>query len=173
MNSFIFFSKGTFSPFTLKIAKLSKPPFCKLFTWVTEENKVQLAVLDADDIHSETYLGFGQSQKHCCKLCLLVALLLSLSFSLPPSRCPSALWSIILIVLEIYSEISLLTPSALELNEWSVKLMGQIQSFLVTHFTPHAHPHTHMCSLASAHISVSLSLTMQNNIRLWSQLYEP
>lgn len=47
--------------------------------------------------------------------------------------------SVAAIVGVIYSEISLLTPTALVLNERPVKLMGQIQSFLVTHFTTHAH----------------------------------
>lgn len=43
------------------------------------------------------------------------------------------------IVAEIYSEISLLTPTAPVFNERPVKLMGQIQSFLVTQFTTHTH----------------------------------
>lgn len=49
--------------------------------------------------------------------------------------------SLAAIVAEIYSEISLLTPTAPVLNDRPVKLMGQIQSFLVTQFTTHDHTH--------------------------------
>lgn len=55
--------------------------------------------------------------------------------------------SVAAIVGVIYSEISLLTPTALVLNERPVKLMGQIQSFLVTHFTTHAHTRAHTLQL--------------------------
>lgn len=54
-----------------------------------------------------------------------------------------SLWFTIVIVVEIYSEISLLTSAALVLNEWPVKLMGQIQSFLVTHSSSHTCTHSH------------------------------
>ena len=69
-----------------------------------------------------------------------------------------------MIVVKIYSEISLLTPAAQVLNEWSVKLMGQIQSSLVTHFTPHTHTHTCITSLLSfseahTHLPVSRSVS--------------
>lgn len=94
-----------------------------------------------------------------------------------------SLRSINVIVVEIYSEISLLTPTALVLNEWPVKLMGQIQSFLVTHFTLRTHTHSFLCTTSLSlflahthtylhtHLPVSLSLTFQSSIRNWSQLY--
>ena len=66
----------------------------------------------------------------------------------------SALWSIILIVVEIYSELSLLTPAALVLNEWPVKLMGQSQSFLVAYFIPHMQTYSH--ALPPFHLSSCL-----------------
>lgn len=95
-------------------------------------NKVQLA--DWQQIKCFLELGLGESQEQCCKLC----------FS---SRSSSLSVSVAAIVGEIYSEISLLTPTALVLNERPVKLMGQIQSFLVTHFTTHAHTHVHTLQL--------------------------
>lgn len=58
-------------------------------------------------------------------------------------------FSVAAIVGVIYSEISLLTPTALVLNERPVKLMDQIQSFLVTHFTTHAHTRAHTLQLFS------------------------
>lgn len=97
-----------------------------------EGNKVQLA--DWQQMKCFLELGFGESQEECCKPC----------FS---SRCSSLSVYVAAIVGEIYSEISLLTPGALVLSERPVKLMGQIQSFLVTHFTTHAHTRAHTLQL--------------------------
>lgn len=83
------------------------------------------------------------------------------------------------IVAEIYSEISLLTPTAPLLNERPVKLMGQIQSFLVTQFTTHTHipsdTHTDTRYTSPFLLRFTLirfsSLTGQRSVSLCSRLH--
>lgn len=71
---------------------------------------------------------------------------------------------------EIYSESSLLTRTALVLNEWTVKLINHIQSFRVAHVTFVSLIHT--CESFQSHSSWLLCFhPMQSIIRIWSQLY--
>lgn len=101
----------------------------------TEENKVHLADWQQMTYFLELILALARVRNSVASCVFPHSLSLSLSLSV--------------IAAEIYSEIFPLTPTALVLNERPVKLMGQIQSFLVTHFTTHTHIHTHSLTFSS------------------------